>query len=237
MRRFYSPDAGPGFASVTLSAEESAHATGVLRLGPGDRVAVFNGLGQEFLCEVASAEKKAVTVTLIEEIDPPASESPLDLTLAAALLKLDKYDLVVQKAVELGVTRLIPIVSARCEIPSDKAEKRSKRWERIVIEASKQCGRARLMEIGEVREFPEFISGCDGSKLIFAERGGAQFPAGPINKLSAVTGPEGGWEESELSLAEASGFVAVTLGARILRAETAAITAASLVQHRYGDLN
>jgi len=236
MRRFYSPDISRDAGSIVLGADESAHATGVLRLRAGDRVSVFDGRGNEFLCEVASASKRGMELAVIATSQPPAPESPLDFTLAAALLKHDKYDLVVQKAVELGVTRLIPTVTARCDIPSKAADKRISRWERIVVESSKQCGRAVLMEIGEVEELGAIAERAEGTKLIFSERGGSRMPAEAVGSVTALVGPEGGWEDEEIELAVSKGFSNVTLGGRILRAETAAIAIAALVQNRFGDL-
>lgn len=236
MRRFYAPDIDKASATVALDPEQSAHARSVLRLKSGDEVSVFDGKGNEFLCEVVLAGKKRTELSVIASADPPASESPLDLTLAAALLKHDKYDLVVQKAVELGVTRLIPVVTARCDVPAKAADKRVARWERIAVEASKQCGRAVLMEIGPVIGLDEFAERSDGTKLIFTEKGGSPLPEEAEGPLTALVGPEGGWESEEIARAESFGFRSVTLGGRILRAETAAIAVAALVQNRFGDL-
>lgn len=236
MRRFYAPDIDTSSSTVELDPEQSAHARTVLRLKAGDEVDVFDGKGSEFLCEVVSVGKKRTELSVIAPADPPAPESPLDLTLAAALLKHDKFDLVVQKAVELGVTRLVPVVTARCDVPAKAAEKRIPRLERIAVEASKQCGRAVLMEIGAVAGFDEFTERPNGTKLIFTEKGGSPLPAKAEGPLTALVGPEGGWEAEEIARAESFGFRSVTLGGRILRAETAAIAVAALVQNRFGDL-
>ena len=236
MRRFYSPDISSDAGTFKLGADESAHASGVLRIRAGDRVSVFDGRGNEYICEVVITGKRGTELKLIAPAEPPAPESPLNFTLAAALLKHDKYDLVVQKAVELGVTRLIPAVTARCDIPAKAAAKRISRWQRIVVEASKQCGRAVLMKISEVVEFGEIAERAEGTKLIFTERGGGGMPVRDGGPVTALVGPEGGWEDDEIELALSKGFTDVTLGGRILRAETAAIAIAALVQNRFGDL-
>ncbi len=237
MRRFYCPDADPAQDALTLGADESAHIRNVLRLREGERIAVFDGRGNEYLCEVESVGKRETELAVISRTEPPSKESPLDLTLAAALLKHDKFDMVVQKAVELGVTRLLPIVTKRCDIPPDAAGKRLERWERIAIEASKQCGRATLMEISDVGEFADHIGEAGSEAIVFVEQGGRGFPAGiGSSRITAFVGPEGGWEEAEIAMAEKADAALVTLGGRILRAETAAIAVTALLQHRYGDL-
>lgn len=211
----------------------------VLRLGPGDRIAVFDGYGNEFSAEIGELGKRGAIVSLIGKIAPAAPESPLSLTLAAAVLKSDKFDLVVQKAVELGVERVVPLISKRSESRFRDSEKRVDRWRRIALEASKQCGRARLMGIDAPFEFKDFcqVAG-DAPVFLFSERGGGELrePVTPTTPITAVTGPEGGWDDDELALAEGSGFQVVTLGGRILRAETAAVAVAAILQHRFGDL-
>jgi 16S rRNA (uracil1498-N3)-methyltransferase len=237
MRRFFSSEAYSSRATITLGADEAAHIHDVLRLREGSRIAVFNGLGGEFVCEISSITKRSAELSIVSSVEPPSKESPLDLTLAAALLKNDKFDLVVQKAVEIGVTTLVPIVAARCEIPLKVAGKRISRWERIVIEASKQCGRATLMKIGAVMEFDRCVRDSETEGVMFVERGGSGFPSRlEGGKITAFVGPEGGWEDDEISAAESAGLATVTLGGRTLRAETAAIAVAALIQHRFGDL-
>jgi 16S rRNA (uracil1498-N3)-methyltransferase len=117
------------------------------------------------------------------------------------------------------------------------SSKKLERWRKIVIEASKQCGRASLMRVGEPLEFSEFIESATGTRVLFAERGGDSFSDfEPARKITAAVGSEGGWEDSEIERAREKGFQIVTLGGRILRAETAAIAIAAILQHRFGDL-
>lgn len=238
MRRFYAPPEQFAGESIILDADETRHLRDVLRLSTGVRVCVFDGHGREFSAEVGKIEKKRTILKIIEQIDPAAPESPLDLTLAVAALKSDKFDLVVQKAVELGVTGLIPIHTRRCDVRIKP--KKLARWQKIIIEASKQTGRAAIMKLSEPMDFESFTktSAQDGGeKLLFAETGGENFAQIKASqRLTALIGPEGGWEVSEIDLARQHGFQIITLAGRVLRAETAAITISGLLQHKFGDL-
>ncbi len=247
-RRFYAP--GLSFAAdgktVTLSAEEARHARDVLRLDRGDEVFVFDGAGREYRCDIADLSERSATLNIVEESQPAKPESPLDLTLAVALLKGEKFDLVVQKMTELGVTRLVPLITARADVrirePQD-AVRKVERWRRITLEAAKQCGRARLMHVDAPRDFDEFITSIADERLrvMFTERDGTSLDAAfearsEFPRIVAMVGSEGGWTDHEIESARAKGWKLVTLGGRILRAETAAIAVAMLLQHRLGDL-
>jgi 16S rRNA (uracil1498-N3)-methyltransferase len=241
--RFYA--APPSFTgtSVRLDSDEAHHLTRVLRLGSGARVFVFDGEGVEHECEVARVAKHEVDLNLLRRLDD-AVESPLRLTLAQALIKGDKFDWVIQKATELGASRIVPLVTELSDIKraEERAEQRLQRWRRISLEALKQCGRRRLVEICEPASFDEYCgSAARGACLIFSERGGeslAEVSAKlrDANQLSLCVASEGGWSERELQRAASCGFTPVSLGSRILRTETAAIVAVSLAQHLFGDL-
>lgn len=249
-RRFYAPPEafGTDDKTATLTAEETRHLRNVLRLKPGDEVHLFDGAGREYQCLVQSIRRDSTEVKLIAEVEPASPESSLDLTLAVALLKGEKFDLVVQKATELGVTRIIPVTTSRADVRLknvEDAERKTTRWQRIALEATKQCGRASLMKIERPLELVELFktSGqSTGLRLLFAERGGELFKntwAGTSEtaaKVTALLGPEGGWNDDEIGAARTAGWKIVTLGGRILRAETAAIVIATLLEHRFGDL-
>jgi 16S rRNA (uracil1498-N3)-methyltransferase len=239
MRRFYAQKKTIDEKAVLLGEEETRHLRDVLRLKTGDEVRIFDGEGREYSGVVAKISKKDTSLNIIAEVPPASPESDLELTLAVALLKGEKFDLVIQKAVELGVTALIPLLTRRCDVKIKDGSKRHERWERIALEACKQSGRARLMKIGEIMEFNEFIVTSDSnSGILFSERGGEDFSqVKPGKKITAVIGPEGGWEDSEIDAARAEGFIITTLGGRIMRAETAAISIAAILQHRFGDLS
>jgi len=241
MRRFYASPTQFQSGSVLLDLHETRHLRDVLRLREGAVVQIFDGEGKEFLCEIEQTDKKETALKIQNQIAPPAAESELNLTLAVALLKSEKFDLVVQKAVELGVTKIVPLLTKRCDIKIRDAkdfEKKSERWWKITLEAAKQSGRAKLMEIGTLFEFENFIElPNNDAKILFAERGGEGFAEIKGGKnITAITGAEGGWEDSEIEAARAEGFQIITFGGRILRAETAAITVAGILQNQYGDL-
>lgn len=239
MRRFFAPSVGPADKTLLLSPDETHHLRDVLRLSAGDEVQVFDGLGREYLCRISSSAKSGAELEIMSEIPPLAPESTLDLTLAATVLNGERFDLVVQKSVELGVTRLIPMHSIRGEVKVSDARRRVERWKRIAMEATKQCGRSRLMAIGEPSSFGDLIrSEPPASIILFSERDGSPLPQLPqISNLTALVGPKGGWDDAELELAGELGVSIVTLGGRILRAETAAISLTTILQHRFGDLN
>jgi 16S rRNA (uracil1498-N3)-methyltransferase len=252
-RRFYAPPESfaPGGASVVLSAEESRHLRDVLRLRAGEEAFVFDGEGREFACvltEAGTRGREAARLEVRGRVEPPRPESPLELTLALALLKGEKFDLVVQKATELGAGFVKPIVTKRSDVrlrDARDAAHRVERWRRLALEAAKQSGRARVPSVEMPAAFDSCVAAAPRARelrVIFAEGGG-----GGLNTLSvegrerpsavnALVGPEGGWDEDEVALAKEHGWSVVTLGGRTLRAETAAITACALLQHLYGDL-
>lgn len=239
MHRFYSTNIDAGRGTAELDEAETRHLRDVLRIREGETVRLFDGVGHEFLVCVESISKRTTVLAIVKDIVPSSPESPLDLTLAVALTKGEKFELVIQKSVELGVNRIIPIVTQRCDIKPYSSGKRIERWKKIALEASKQCGRARLIEIDNISDFSTFLKvEFAGTRVLFSERDGD--PADTISasdKILAAIGPEGGWEDSELSCAADARFQIITLGGRILRAETAAISIAAVLQHRFGDLN
>ena len=247
-RRFYAPPAAfaPDGAGVVLSAEESRHLRDVLRLRAGDEAFVFDGEGREFACAVedVGGRRGEARLAVRGAAEPLRPESPLDLTLAVGLLKGEKFDLVVQKATELGAARVVPVVTKRADVrlrDARDAEARVERWRRLALEAAKQSGRARLPRVEPPADFHAFVSRAPrGLRLLFAERGGRglgeAFGAETPASVEALVGPEGGWDDAELDAARLGGWLLVTLGGRTLRAETAAVAVAALLQHRLGDL-
>ena len=254
-RRFYAPPSAfvVDKQAVVLSAEEARHARDVLRLEPGDEVYVFDGSGKEFRCAVREFGRNGAVLDLQEEVESSRPESPLHLTLAIALLKGEKFDLVVQKATELGVQRIVPLDTGRADVrlrDSEDPRKRVGRWRRIAREAAKQSGRAYVPEVTAPLAF-EFLVAISANeekkssedvRLMFAERGGKSLAETSRNfveqptEITALVGSEGGWTDAEIEKARAANWSIVTLGGRTLRAETAAIAILALLQHNFGDL-
>jgi 16S rRNA (uracil1498-N3)-methyltransferase len=250
-RRFYAPPGAfsSNLESVTLASDEARHLRDVLRLKVGDEVYVFDGAGREFQCTIEESRRDTAQLKVIAETAPARPESPLQLTLAVALLKGEKFDLVVQKATELGVARVVPVVTGLADIrlrDESDAAKRVARWQRIALEAAKQSGRAVVPEVVKPVSF-EFLLETFSQEpetrcLMFSEREGQslkeavqKLPAN-VARLTALVGSEGGWTDEELAAARQAGWTIVTLGGRTLRAETAAIAVAVLLQNVAGDL-
>jgi 16S rRNA (uracil1498-N3)-methyltransferase len=145
-RRFHAPPTAFTQTTITLTADEARHLRDVLRLKPGDEVYVFDGRGREFRCSVSNTKRDSAELQIEAEVDPAKPESQLQLNLCVALLKGEKFDLVVQKATELGVTTITPLITRYAEAAD--ATKRVTRWQRIALEAAKQSGRAFVPEVG-----------------------------------------------------------------------------------------
>jgi 16S rRNA (uracil1498-N3)-methyltransferase len=239
-RRFHAPPTAFTETSVTLTADEARHLRDVLRLKPGDEVYVFDGLGHEFRCTVSSTKRDSAELHIEAEVEPAKPESQLQLNLCVALLKGEKFDLVVQKATELGVTKLTPLITRYADIhlrDQSDATKRTTRWQRIALEAAKQSGRAFVPEVSLPVTLETALE-FEGAGVMFSERDGEVFESLiQANSMTALVGSEGGWADEEIEAARARKFHIVTLGGRILRAETAAIAVAVLMQYRFGDLN
>ena len=221
-RRFYAPPEAfsSDLTSLTLQAEEARHLRDVLRLRPGDRVHVFDGAGKEFECSIEESRKDSAELRVLTEVAPARPESPLELTLAVALLKSDKFDLVVQKATELGVARVVPVATRLADIrlrDDSDASKRVARWQRIALEASKQSGRAHVPDVSQPISVLELVQATDANgqrRLMFSEREGQSLLAVKnildVKKVVALVGSEGGWTDEEISLARDNDWGVVT---------------------------
>lgn len=238
-RRFHAPPTAFTQTTVTLTADEARHLRDVLRLKAGDEVYVFDGRGREFRCSVSNTKRDSAELRIDAEVEPAKPESQLQLNLCVALLKGEKFDLVVQKATELGVTTITPLITRHADIHlrgQSDATKRVTRWQRIALEAAKQSGRAFVPEISLPITFEAALN-LEGAGVMFSERDGETFESlTATSPITALIGSEGGWADDEIEAARTRDFHIVTLGGRILRAETAAIAVAVLMQHRFGDL-
>ena len=240
-RRFHALPNAFNDQTVTLGTDEARHLRDVLRLKAGDEVYVFDGRGREFRCNIVSTKRDVAELHIEAEVEPAKPESQLQLNLCVALLKGEKFDLVVQKATELGVRRVTPLITRYADIhlrDESDAAKRVSRWQRIALEAAKQSGRAFVPEISMPVAFDSVTAG--GLGVMFSERGGEALNSlieHAPSHVTALVGSEGGWSDEEIESARARNFHVITLGGRVLRAETAAITVAVLLQHLFGDLN
>lgn len=253
-RRFHAPPEAftPDGAEVELSIEESRHLREALRLRAGDEAFVFDGEGREFRCVVSETGRRGADRARLAGLapaEPPCAESPLELTLAVALLKGEKFDWVAQKATELGAARIVPVLTRRADVrPRDEQDalRRVERWRRLALEACKQSGRARIPTITAPVAFSALASASNenvvAARLMFAERDGVGLKAAQAlmdarpSSIVALVGPEGGWDMEEIAQARQDGWTIITLGGRVLRAETAAITVTALLQHIFGDV-
>lgn len=240
MRRFFADSDSFAGDKIVLGKDETRHLRDVLRLAEGDEVAVFDGSGVDYTCVIENMSKKGTILAVSSKHASPSEESPLSLKMCVALTKGDRFEFVIQKCVELGVAKLVPLITDRCDVKlHDKTESKMDRWKKIVIESSKQCGRGVLMQISEPKSFGTLLQSSEKDGMIlFSERDGeAMSDIKSTKELSALIGPEGGWSDDELAAAKEAGVRIITLGGRILRAETAAISIATILQHRHGDIN
>lgn len=225
-------------------ADELAHYVGrVLRLKAGDALTLFDGRGGEFAATVSAVSKNGVVVTTGQK-SSRERESPLSIHLVQAVSRGERMDFVVQKATELGVVRVTPVMSEFSVVKLDgsKRDKRARHWQRIAQSACEQSGRNRVPDIGEPCTFGEWLQSLAADKarlrLLLEPSAPATLAtvrATPV-AVDLLIGPEGGLSEREVEQALAAGFIAVRFGPRILRTETAAIAAIAALQARWGDL-
>jgi 16S rRNA (uracil1498-N3)-methyltransferase len=227
--RFYTADAlGPG--EYALTGAEAHHLAAVRRFAPGERVILFNGDGHDYPSEIISVGKRMVALNVLAR-EPADRELGFPLVVGCALPKGDRADFLIEKLTELGVTRFVPLITVRAVVQPKAAV--VEKFARAVIEASKQCGRNRLMHVDPPRKWDDFLSLADlpASRMVLHTGLGLTRLATSEGSAIAI-GPEGGFTSEEISLALAKGWLAVSLGPRVLRVETAAIAAAALLGER-----
>jgi 16S rRNA (uracil1498-N3)-methyltransferase len=246
VHRFFAPALDAGDEAVDLARDEAEHLTRVLRLGPGDTVAVFDGRGNEFLARVLTASRRQARVQLLSRIEP-AAEANVAITLVQAVLKTDKMDDVVRDAVMLGVAAIQPIVTRRVEttVAALMRAARVERWQRVALASVKQSRRAVLPEVRMPLTLESYLADPPAAlRLMLVEpeaavdgRSLATLHGLPAPHDAAVLiGPEGGWTPEECALAERAGVQCVTLGHRTLRADAVPVAAISVLQFVWGDL-
>ena len=244
MPRFYVPQAKIENGMLRVEGDEVRHIRRVLRLKTGDGIVVFDGSGNEYEGKILGEGPSSVVI-MIQSILSSERESPLEITLAQSLLKGEKMDYLIQKATELGIKEIIPFHSSRSVPLIEKSGrlKRHHRWEKIVVEASKQCGRGVIPKIEILRDYDEMLKNVssDFLRLILWEKEGTKLKdvlerSKEKRKVFFVVGPEGGLSEEEIVIAKEKDFIPVTLGKRILRSETASLCLLSILQYEWGDI-
>jgi 16S rRNA (uracil1498-N3)-methyltransferase len=240
LHRLRVPSDARGAERIRLRGAEARYLRDVLRLRRGARLEVFDGEGGQFIAEVADVGRSGVELAVVAVSERSPAESPLSLTLAVAVAKGAKLDWVVEKATELGVSRIVPFTCART-IPQGDFASRTRRWQRLAEAAATQSRRAVCPDVDDVAPFSAVLELAPqrDRAILFWERGDASIDSRSDRSVATavvVTGPEGGFTDEEATAARSAGFTIATLGPRILRAETAALTAVALAQNRWGDL-
>ena len=239
--RFFVPASDIADGTASVRGTEFRHLQRVLRLREGDQVTLFDDAGKEHAGVVVSLSPR-VALVRVTATTTPRRESPLALTLYQGIPKGRKMDLVVEKATELGVRTIVPFSSAFSLGAGARAKR--ERWQRIAVAAAKQSGRTSVPTIAAPLSFAEVVAAAaeDDLRLLFFEGNGTvpfvavPEPATPPASVAIAIGPEGGFSRDETIAARDAGFALVAMGPRILRTETAALVAATLVQARWGDL-
>lgn len=247
MRRFFVERIDPKEGTLRISGAEARHMTRVLRMGPGDRLVLMDDAGARVQTVIRSTEKDGVVLDVERTLETPAP-SPLSITLCPSLIKSRPMDLLIQKASELGVDRIQPFASSRTvvRLPEKRTAGRLRHWQEIARNAAKQADRGTPARVDDPVTFEILLEAWRESgdpKILLWEGEESRDlkrvlrDARPAPALAVVVGPEGGFSGGEVDAARAAGFQPVSLGRRILRAETAALTVTALAQYEWGDLS
>lgn len=241
--RFYHPQSMEPGHVVSLPDDSLHYARRVLRMGAGDHLALVDEQGYQYEGRVCSVSSAGVLVEITEK--SPAQDSPLSITLCQALLKADKMDFIIRRAVELGVTHFIPFSSSRTivRLTPVSAATKVERWRKIAAEAARQCGRPLIPEVAPVSSYQEMLQRGEGraAKVIFWE-GERDRTFGQLFRKEGndchdyffVIGPEGGFSGDEIACAGDEGFLPVTIGKRVLKVETAVLSILAILQYERG---
>ncbi len=222
--RFYTPQP-LALGDVTLDGPEAHHLATVRRFEPGDAVTLFNGDGREYAAEVVAVDRKRATLHVTAALDL-SRESAVRVTVASALPKGDRADYLVEKLTEVGVTHFVPLMTVRSVVVPKLTT--VEKLARVVIEASKQCGRNRLMTVGPPTTWRDFLARRDGVQLVLHTSNGEPTPVQSFaDGVTLAVGPEGGFTPVEIAAAIEAGRAVLSLGPRVLRVETAAVVGAA----------
>ena len=228
--------------TAVITGEDAKHIGTVLRMKAGELAVLCDGEGQDCLCRISAVYKELVEFEVLDRQRNEAEPSVF-VTLFQCMPKGDKMDLIVQKAVELGVGRIVPVLSKRCVSRPDEKSfvKKIQRWQKIAEEAAKQCGRGKIPEVGEQKDLKAAVKDYSQSKkgILFYECGGVQLSEAvdkSDGEIGIFVGSEGGFEAEEAEFAAEHGIVAATLGKRILRCETAPLAALAVLMNLTGNM-
>ncbi|GGY82578.1 ribosomal RNA small subunit methyltransferase E [Cellvibrio zantedeschiae] len=225
-------------STLSLAEPQSHYLSKVLRMQAGRELILFNGEGGEYAAEISAVHKKHVDVH-IKEFSAENRQSHLQLELAIGVSRGERMDWVLQKATELGATKIIPLITERTEVKltGERADKKMEHWQQIIISACEQCQRNLLPELSEPANYSDWVTQCNSElKFVLHHRDSKGLPKEKTTQsVALLIGPEGGLDEHEIAQAVASGFSPLTLGPRVLRTETAPVAAISLVQYLWGD--
>jgi len=219
--------------SIDVRGDEFHHAVRVARVREGEEIEVFDGKGHAARGKVGEIGPDSLRVDIENEI--ASRESRVRLHLAPAIIHLDKFELVLQKATELGAASITPLVTERTEVREERYRGKKERWEKIVLEAVKQSGRSVIPRVNDATRFDEVVK-KDGARIVFDADEEPDAAPEHVDEMIILVGPEGGWSEAEIALARKSHCTFQRLGTRRLRAETASIAALSILGSRYGDI-
>ena len=238
--RIYTAQAMPVGAEILLPEQAGEHAVRVLRLERGHPLILINGDGCEYDAELASLAKRAVTAVImkVREVDREAS---LSITLAQSIARGEKMDWILQKATELGVSNIVPLVTERTEVKLDeeRAERRMAHWDSVIESACEQCGRTTLPALAPPQRIDRWLTALDFNGVRLAMIPDGETTVRELRSTNSgvvvVVGPEGGLSEQDVSMLRQADFFGLKLGPRILRTETAGIAAIAALQAVYGD--
>jgi 16S rRNA (uracil1498-N3)-methyltransferase len=241
MPRFYCPQPLAPGATIDLP-DPVAHHAWVVRLQAGAELTLFNGDGGEYLAELATLDKKGATARILAFVERDR-ELPYEITLAQALPEAAKMDWIIEKAVEMGVAAIQPLAAQRCvvRLGGERAEKRQAHWQGVIVAASEQSGRNRLTRLAALDSFSGWIGQSDLHKrILLTPRSSQSLPEWarhqPPQAVTLLIGPEGGYTEQEEDAAIARGAIALSMGPRVLRTETAGIAAVAALNALWGGM-
>jgi 16S rRNA (uracil1498-N3)-methyltransferase len=238
--RIFHPEPLAANSRIALDSNAARHVGRVLRLVAGDELTLFDGLGGEYPAHLVESGKRELWVVCGERRDRNC-ESPLQLTLAQGVSKGERMDYTIQKAVELGISRIVPVHTERSvvNLKGERLEKRMDHWRGVIISACEQCGRNTLPELLPLTTLNNWLIQPFSGRALLLDHRAATGISGlelPESACTLLIGPEGGLSEREHAMAVAAGYLGIRLGPRVLRTETAALTALAAIQSRWGDL-